>query len=403
MRAEIVAIGTELLLGEITDTDSAYLAGQLPSLGIDLYWISKVGDNKDKLLEVLRRAWQRSELILTTGGLGPTEDDITREVIAGMLGEQLLPEPSLENRLRERFDRLGSEMPLTNLRQAMLIPSAEPIPNPVGTAPGWWVAGEGCVLVAMPGPPVELQQMWTDEIRPRLEKDATAIILSRTLKTSGLSEAAVGELVSPLLSKSNPTLGIYARADGIHLRLAAKAENQKQAKKTIAMAEVGIRELLTEHIWGADNDTLEEMVGHLAITKNLTLAVIEDYGGGWLAAKITTVPESRSFFKGGLVAVNDEAKISFGVDSGVISRYGATSPEVAKAMAEAVRGQLGADIGIAVGAAVDVAVDVEVQPSGVVFIALTGSAGSRLINGARNRQRVANTALFELRKLLLAF
>ena len=127
--------------------------------------------------------------------------------------------------------------------------------------------------------------------------------------------------------------------------------------------------------------------------------MIEDYGGGWLAAKIATVPESRSFLKGGLVAVSDEAKIFFGVDSGVISRYGATSPEVAKAMAEVVRGQLGADIGIAVGAAVDV----EVQPSGVVFIALTGSAGSRLINGTRNRQRVANTALFELRKLLLAF
>lgn len=397
MRAEIIAIGTELLLGEITDTDSAFLAGQLPALGIDLYWVSQVGDNKDRLLEVLRRAWQRSELILTSGGLGPTEDDITREAIAGMLGEELVLAPSLESRLRERFTRMGIEMPLSNLKQARLIPSAEPLANASGTAPGWWVTREGRILVAMPGPATELQDMWRKEIQPRLQKMATAVILSRTLKTAGLSEAAVGEMVSYFFSSSNPTLGIYARADGIHLRITAKADTREQAEAMIAGQEAGIREILSGYIWGVDSQGLEEVIGRLLVEKKLTLAVAEDYGAGWLAARIADAPESRSFFKGGLVAVNDESKIAFGVSSGVLSRHGAASAEAAKAMAEAVREQLGADIGIAVGAAAET----ETGASGVVHIALTGAGGTRVISGVRNRQRVVNTALFELRKLLL--
>ncbi|MDP6126692.1 MAG: competence/damage-inducible protein A, partial [Dehalococcoidales bacterium] len=153
MKAEIISIGTEILLGEITDTNASYLAGQLPPLGIDLYWVSQVDDNQGRLVEVLRRAWQRSEFILTSGGLGPTGDDLTREAIAEMLGETLEVDPSLEKALRERFGRTGGDMPLSNLKQANTIPSAEPVPNPLGTAPGWWVERDGRILVAMPGPP----------------------------------------------------------------------------------------------------------------------------------------------------------------------------------------------------------------------------------------------------------
>ena len=275
MKAEIISIGTELLLGETTDTNASYLASQLPPLGIDLYWISQVGDNKARLVEVLKRAWQRSELILTTGGLGPTEDDLTREAIAEMLGEKIKTAPSLEQEIRAFFARRGIEMPPSNIKQAALIPSAQPLRNIRGTAPGWWVERNGRIIVAMPGPPREMQHLWENEILPRLQRYSTgAIILSKTFKTFGLSEAAVGELVSHQLSSANPTLGVYAKPDGIQLRLTAKAESQKQAEKMIAESEVSIRAVLGEYIWGVDDDTLETAVGHLLVEKGLSLAVM---------------------------------------------------------------------------------------------------------------------------------
>ncbi len=398
MRAEIISIGTELLLGEITDTNASYLASQLPLLGIDLYWISQVGDNQSRLIEVLKRAWQRSELILTTGGLGPTEDDLTREAIAEMLGEKLGIEPTLASGLRERFARLNMEMPLSNLKQANLIPSAEPIRNEQGTAPGWWVERDGRILVAMPGPPREMQEMWRKEVQPKLHQGSVAIILSKTFKTFGLSEAAVGELVSPLFSSTNPTLGIYAKPDGIQLRLTAEAENQEQAEKKIAGGEASIRALLGEYIWGTDNDTLESLTGHLLVEKGLSLAVIEDYSGGWLTTSITDVPENPTFFKGGLVAYSDEAKVAFGVSAEIISQYGAVSPEVAQAMAEAVKTLLRADIGVSITGIEET----EAWPTGIVYIGMADGKSKRVINRTQGKRRVAAAALFELRKSLIA-
>ncbi|MFC1974537.1 competence/damage-inducible protein A [Chloroflexota bacterium] len=346
MRAEIISVGTELLLGEITDTNASYLAGQLPLLGIDLYWISQVGDNQARLVEVLKRAWQRSDLILVTGGLGPTEDDLTREAIAKMLDEELKVESALESELRESFTRRGIEMPLSNLKQATIISSAEPIHNVQGTAPGWWVERDGRILVAMPGPPREMQEIWQKDIQPRLQQSSASIILSRTFKAFGLSEAAVGELVSPLLSSANPTLAVYAKVDGIHLRLTAKAESQKQAGDMIAEGEVSIRTILDKYIWGTDGDTLEVVIGRLLMQKGLSLAVMESCTGGLLTSTITDVSGSSKCFKGGVVAYSNEAKIAYGVDARIISEYGAISPEVAQAMAEAAKVHLGADVGV---------------------------------------------------------
>ncbi|MFC2021848.1 competence/damage-inducible protein A [Chloroflexota bacterium] len=398
MRAEIVSIGTELLLGETTDTNASYLASQLSLLGIDLYWISQVGDNQARLVEVLKRAWQRSELILTSGGLGPTGDDLTREAIAEMLGEKLEIEPSLESGLRKRFAQMGVEMPLSNLKQATVTLSANPIGNALGTAPGWWVERDGRMLVAMPGPPGELQEMWQKEVQPRLHQSSTSVILPKTLKTFGLSEAAVGELVSPLLSSANPTLGVYAKADGIHLRLAAKAESQKQAEKMIAEGEASIRTVLGEYIWGVDDDTLETAVGHLLVERGLSLAVMEDYSGGWLAAGITDLPESPTFFKGGLVAYSNEAKVTFGVSAEVISQYGAVSPEVAQAMAEAVKALLRTDIGIGITGIEET----QARPMGIVYLGIADDKSSQVISRPRGKRRVTAMALFELRKSLIS-
>ncbi|MBI3931101.1 MAG: competence/damage-inducible protein A [Chloroflexi bacterium] len=396
MKSEIISIGTELLLGEITDTNASYLAGQLSRLGIDLYWISQVGDNQARLEEVLKRAWQRSELILTTGGLGPTEDDLTRETIAGMLAEKAEIKPALESNLRERFARGGMEMPLSNLKQATLIPSAEPITNARGTAPGWWVTRDGRILISMPGPPLELQEMWQKQVQPRLRQISTAVILSKTFKTIGLSEAAVGELAFPLFHSANPTLGVYAKPDGVQLRIMAKAASQKQAEKMIAAGEAKIRAALGEYIWGTDDDTLETTVGRLLTEKGLSLAVIEDYSGGWLTASLTDVPESSAFFKGGLVASSDEAKIASGVAAGLISQYGAVSPEVAQAMAEAVRLRLRADIGVSITGIKETGDN----PTGLVYIDAADNKSSVIISRARGKRRATATALLELRKLL---
>jgi len=398
VKAEIISIGTELLLGEITDTNASYLASQLPLLGIDLYWISQVGDNQARLVETLKRAWQRSELILTTGGLGPTADDITRESIAEMFGEEMEVVPSLEQALRQRFGQMAINMPLSNLKQATVIPSAEPIPNEMGTAPGWWVERDGHIIVAMPGPPRELYNIWAKRVRPRLAETSDSILLPRTFKTVGLSEAAVAEMVTPLLSSANPTLGVYAKPDGIYLRLAAKAKSKEQAEKMVAEGEASIRAVLNDYIWGVDDDSMETVVGNMLEERGLTLAFMEDSSGGLLAAAFSDIAENSSFFKGGLIACTEDAKVALGVGEEVISKYGAVSPEVAQAMAEAARVLLKADIGVST-TGVEVT---EERPMGTTYIGIADSNGSRAVGRPRRKQYVTSTTLFELRRLLLS-
>lgn len=288
MRAEIVSIGTELLLGTITDTNASYLAQRLAGLGIDCYYISQVGDNMDRLREVLQRAWSRSNLIVTTGGLGPTADDITREAIAEMLGEQLVVDEGLAEQVRGFFRRRGADMPERNLKQASLIPSAAAINNPVGTAPGWWVsrptsAGNNCVIVSMPGVPFEMKRMWEREVEPRLRQDSETIIVSRTLKVLGMGESAVEQAVIDLMSGANPTLAPYAKQDGVHLRITAKATSDAVAREIIAPVEADIRERLGIAVYGADDDTPGGVVLSLLHARGLTLAVLE-IGEGALAA-----------------------------------------------------------------------------------------------------------------------
>lgn len=398
MKAEIISVGTEILLGEIVDTNAAYLASQLVSLGIDLYWVSQVGDSQPRLVESLKRAWQRSELILITGGLGPTGDDLTREAIAEMLGEKMAIEPSLEQALRARFGRQGMDMPLSNLKQAALIPSAKAILNPLGTAPGWWVERDGRILIAMPGPPAEMQPMWQERVSPQLSQKSGLVIITRTFKTYGLSEAAVGDMVSEMFSAENPILGVYAKPDGIQLRLVAEAENRGRAEQVLAGGEERIRAVLSEYIWGTDDDTPAKAVGHLLVEKGLTLAVMEDYTGGSLTADILNTQESSSFFKGGLVTRSDKVKIAFGVAAGLISQYGAASPEAARAMAEAARIVLKADIGLSCSAAGETTE----RPMGIAYIGIADSVGNWTVARPRRIQHSASSALLELRKWLLS-
>ena len=407
MKAEIISTGTELLLGQITDTNSSYLASELPLLGIDLYWITQVGDNKTRIVEALKRAWGRSDIIIVTGGLGPTEGDITREAIAELLGEELKIDQEIVEGLKGMFRKLGVEMPQRNIKQANIIPSAKAIPNSQGTAPGWWVEREGKTILALPGPPWEMQTMWSKEIKPRLsQKLSGEIIISRVIKTAGIPEAKLDEMVSPLLSSTNPTLALYAKMDGIQLRLTAKAPERAKAEELIAHAESRLKAILRQAIWGFDDDTVEVLVGVMLREKKLSLATMESCTGGLLASTITDVPGSSDYFKAGLVAYSAETKAAFGVDANLLARKGTVDPDVAAAMAKAVRLRLQADIGIGITGVAGPS-EIEGKPVGTVYIAIDSARKSSEFSTlypprrAEVKRRAVISALFRLRQLLL--
>ncbi len=407
MKAEIISIGTELLLGEITDTNSAYLAGQLPLLGLDLHFISTVGDNQQRLIDTLHHAWQRSDIIITTGGLGPTQDDVTREAIAEFLGEEITIDQDLVKKFEELFSYYKIAMPPSNIKQAAIIPSAEIIQNPRGTAPGWWIERDNRIVITMPGPPREMQLMWTKEILPRLQqKVGGAVIASKTLKLFGLTEAEVDEKASPFLSATNPTLATYAKSDGIYLRITAKANTESEVQQLITQREADIRAILDDYIWGVDSDTLESNVGALLMAKGLSIATMESYTGGLLAHIITNIPRSSRYFKGGLVAYTEEARTALGLDSQFISRYSLISAEVAETMAAMAREKLKASIGVGLTGVMGPA-EIEGKPVGTIFVGIDDGQRSQSFtrnypgNRQQVKQRAVTSALFELRRTLL--
>ncbi|MBI4308029.1 MAG: competence/damage-inducible protein A [Chloroflexi bacterium] len=406
MKAEIVSIGTELLMGQIVDTNAAYLAGQLPALGVDLYFISQVGDNIGRISDVLSRALARSDLVLTTGGLGPTEDDVTREAIAQALGERMEVRPELERPLRDFFRRRGMEMPERNVKQATLIPSAKAIPNPKGTAPGWWVEKNGRIIAAMPGPPREMTYMWENEVTPRLRRlTGEVTILSRLIKTFGIGEGKVDEMLSPLLKSPNPSIGVYAKPDGIHLRVTAKAAMQRDAEALLLPMVEKVLATMGETVWGFDNATLETSVGQALRARRLTLATMESCTGGLLASAITDVPGSSDYYKGGVISYANEVKAMSGVDSQLIALHGAVSEPVARAMAAAVRQCYQADIGVGITGVAGPS-EMEGKPPGTVYTAIDDGHECRAFHtfwpGDRLavKRRATTHALFQMKKLL---
>ncbi len=370
MKAEIISVGTELLLGEITDTNAQYISSRLPAIGLDLYFKSTVGDNLERLTETIERALGRSDVVLMTGGLGPTEDDLTREAIAAALGEELFVDPDAERLLRAFFAGRGVSFPERNLKQATLIPSAMAVPNPRGTAPGWWVEKNDHYIVAMPGPPTEMQRMWEKEIEPRLRRIAGGdVLITRVLKTIGAGESHIDEMVAPLLKSANPSIGVYAKPDGVYLRLAAKARTEAAARELIAPVEAEARRILGAIIWGADHDSLEGAIGRLLNERGLTLATMESCTGGLLASTITDVDGSSAYYKGGYVAYTAAMKIAHGVEAELIERHGVISSEVAGDMARAAREGLRADYGIGI-TGVAGGEEVEGKPPGTMHIAV---------------------------------
>ena len=403
MKAEIIPVGTEILLGNIVDTNSSFLASQLPLLGIDLYFISAAGDNQKRLVDTLKRAWERADLIISTGGLGPTQDDITREAISELVNEEPRVDEKVWQELQDLLRHYVREIPQSNIRQATVIPSAQVIPNRMGTAPGWWVERDGHIIVALPGPSDEMKMMWQDGVLPKLRQRATGeVILSRVIKTFQLAEAKVDEMVSPISKLSNPTLATYVNPDGVYLRITANAKKKTDAQRLISQSEEQIRNILSPYIWGLDNDTLGSVIGDLLRARNWSLATLESCTEGLLCSTIASGGESCTYFKGGLLACCDEAKIACGVDAHTLDAYDKESIQVAKAMAGAARRNLKAHVGI--GIAGNMNSDTN---SGQAFIGLSSDEFEKTFshrlrgNRSRMKQRAVYAALFDLRKMLL--
>lgn len=407
MRAEILSIGTELLLGHISDTNATFLAQQLAELGIDLYFVSQVGDNLDRLTETLARARGRADIVITTGGLGPTEDDLTREAICAVLGETPAVDPELEVELRAFFAERGITMPTRNVKQAWLIPSATALLNPRGTAPGWWVERDGKIIVSMPGVPSEMTYMWEHRVLPRLRPYTGGLLFTRILRIVGMGESTVEERLGDLIHLDNPTVATYAKSDAVNVRITAKAPTAAEAKALVEVTDAQARVALGErYVFGVDNDTLPGVVLRLLEERGETLALMESCTGGLVASLITDTPGSSTAFRGGIVSYATDIKQQFGVPAEVLEAHGAVSVETARAMAQAARERLGASVGIGVTGVAGPDPQ-EGKPVGEVHIAVATSSGvrdtSQQWRGSRTdiKNRAAQTALNLLRLTLL--
>jgi nicotinamide-nucleotide amidase len=369
MRCDVLAVGTELLLGQIVDTNSAWIGEQLALAGIDSYLHIQVGDNQDRMVEMLRLLLADADAVIVCGGLGPTQDDITREAIAEVMGSALERRDDLADAIREMFLSRGRSMPASNLRQADVPKGGEAIPNPNGTAPGLLCPVGEKILYAVPGVPHEMQHMVASAVVPHLleRSGERGTIVSRSLKTWGTSESALAERISSRVdTQTNPTIAFLARGiEGLVVRISAKARTLEEAEALIAAEEAILRAELGDLVFAVDEETMESVVSDLLRARGWTLGLAESLTGGLIGSRISDAPGSSEIFKGSIVSYASEVKRSvLGVTAENV-----VSAECAMQMAEGARRVLGADVGLAV-TGVAGPTEQEGQPVGTVYFGL---------------------------------
>lgn len=409
MNCEIICVGTELLLGDIVNTNAQYLAQKLSLAGVDVYHQIVVGDNLERLVDAINTASKRADIIITTGGLGPTDDDITRYGIAKALGvEVVLDEPSLK-KIKEIFMRSGRPMPSINERQAYIPAGSRAIENNNGTAPG--IIGEygNKIYIALPGPPREMKPMFEEHILPYLMEKSNYTIKSRTLKVIGIGESAIQETLGEImLNQKNPTIALYAKDGEVHIRITSKEKNLIEADKKIKEIENKIVNILKNNVYGYDNDSLESVVNDLLQKRKLTVSFAESCTGGMISSRFTDIPNASVSFLNGIVCYSNEAKINIlGVKRETIEKYGAVSMETAEEMARCIKKISKTDIGLSVTGIAGPTGGTEKKPVGLCYIGIdTGNevkVFSNIFNGNRNkiRQLAATKALDILRRTII--
>jgi len=408
MKAEIICIGTELLLGDIVNTNAYVIARALKEIGIDVYYHTSVGDNFERIKEIFTTAWKRSDIIITTGGLGPTRDDITKEAIAKALNLKMILNNEAMSKIEEFFKKINREFTENNIRQAFIPEGAEIIPNEVGLAPGVLLEKDDKVVIMLPGPPFEMEPMLKNFCIPYLYKKSGAIIYSRVLKFYGIGEAALEEKLIDLIdSQSNPTIAPYAKMGEVTIRITAKAKNKEEALKMIEPIEEEIKRRVGKYIFAFDDQRIEDVVGKMLIEKGLTIAIAESCTGGLIAHKLTNIPGISQSLDRAIVSYSNRSKVELlGVSSLTIEKWGVVSEKTAEEMAKGVRKSSNCDIGLSVTGIAGPDGGTSEKPVGLVFIGYSdrNTTFSRkfYFKGQRNeiKERAANAALQLLRERL---
>ena len=404
--AELIAVGTELLLGNIANTDAQMISQGLSQLGINVYYHTVVGDNPQRVRQAVDIARGRADILITTGGLGPTCDDLTKVAVAQAFGKELVYHEPSAQRIRERFAQRGTPVTENNFQQAMVPEGCTVLDNDWGTAPGVAFQAGGTHVLMLPGPPRECAMMFRHRALPYLQKLSDGVIASRTVKTFGIGESAAEALLRDLMNAlHNPTLAPYAKPTGTELRITAHAPTREEALRLIAPVEEQVKAILGDKVIGVDVDALEEVCFALLKDRGLTVGTAESCTGGLLAKLLTDLPGSSAVFRGGVVSYTNGVKAGLlGVPQDLLDRYGAVSPQVAEAMARGAKASLGCDIALSTTGVAGPG-PADGHPAGTVHIAVVAPWGQRHrelhLSGDRSQIRCAT--VMEVCELAIGF
>lgn len=388
MNATVLSIGTELLFGQIVNTNAAYISQNLQLLGINVMYHNTVGDNPARLRETLEKAIEETDLVITTGGLGPTQDDLTKEIICETMGFELeFHEPSMEI-MRNLFDKLGREMTENNIKQAYLPKGGHPFTNHVGTAPGFAVEKNGKIVMAFPGPPRELKYLFEKYAIPYLENVSDSVIRYKILRLFGIGESSLETALEDLINdQTDPTIATYAKEGEVAIRIASKRKTAKEADQAVSDMIDKVHKIVGKHIYSDDDVDLNETVGRKLIENNITLASAESCTGGMFAKRITDVAGISKVYNRGFVTYTNESKSEeIGVSPETLEKYGAVSEETALEMAEGVRLTSGTDMGISVTGIAGPDGGTEEKPVGLCYIAVS-FGGENVVRKVMTRDR----------------
>jgi nicotinamide-nucleotide amidase len=380
MKAEIIAVGSELLTPDRMDTNSLFLTEELNRLGIEVVRKSIVGDNRDDLSAAFHEALERVELIIASGGLGPTEDDLTRETVADLLGRKLQLNKNILQYIEGRFRQLGREMPSVNVRQAMVPEGAEVLENPRGSAPGLWIEDGGRRIALLPGPPRELKPMFHEQVLPRLQRFASSVrMFHRELRVAGMGESALEQRIKTIYTRySDVNTTILAAPGEIQIHLRIWTGDAAHAKKTLDEIVQGFQLALTDRIYSLDGSPLEEVVAQILTMNGATISAAESCTGGLLAQRLTSIAGSSSYFLGGVVCYSNELKTAWAdVPAELIKTKGAVSGEVAIALADGIRRRAGSTLGVGITGIAGPGGGSEEKPVGTVHVAISHAGGVR--------------------------
>ena len=411
MKTAILTVGTEILFGQIVNTNAAYLSRELNNLGFDVMYHYCVGDTPKRLLELIHLAFRDCDMIITTGGLGPTQDDLTKETIAKAMGERIVVSDMAMEALKSHYRK--SERPMTenNLKQAYMPESAEVLPNDQGTAPGFWLEKDGKIIVSMPGPPREMTNMFSKEVMPRLRSLQDSVIHYRILRTFGLGESKMETVLLPLIDEqTDPTIATYAKEGECSLRIASKRATLQEAKKAVDDMSQRVMDIIGEYVYSQDNEDLKDVVGRLLISKNITVSCAESCTGGLFAGTLTDIPGISCVFDRGIVTYSNKAKMEeLGVKEDTLETFGAVSSQTAAEMAEGLAEKTGSDLCISVTGIAGPDGGSLQKPVGTAYVGIRWKGNTEIIKIQRrnvnrkwNRNYAVLSMLYEIYKRISA-